>query len=44
LLAEYLEKYGSLRAVAKKLGTSHTTVINKAHRYGLVKGKDGVEA
>ncbi|HEU4964391.1 MAG TPA: sigma 54-interacting transcriptional regulator [Bacilli bacterium] len=35
LLGEYLERYDSLRTIAKRLGTSHTTVINKVRRYGL---------
>jgi TyrR family helix-turn-helix protein len=41
LLADYLQHAGSLRAVAKLLGTSHTTIINKAHRYGLAEKKEG---
>lgn len=39
LLAACIDRYGSLRTVAKRLGTSHTTVINKAHRYGLTARK-----
>jgi len=38
LLAGYMKQCDSLRTVARRLGTSHTTIINKAHRYGLTKG------
>ncbi|KEO85100.1 sigma 54-interacting transcriptional regulator [Tumebacillus flagellatus] len=41
LIADALERYGSFRTVAKQLGTSHTTILNKAHRYGLVRGREG---
>jgi len=37
LIADAIDQWGSLRTVAKKLGTSHTTIINKAHKYKLVK-------
>jgi transcriptional regulator of aroF, aroG, tyrA and aromatic amino acid transport len=40
VLADFLDRYDSLRTVAKQLGTSHTTIINKAHRYGLVRGRE----
>lgn len=40
VIADFLERCGSLRTVAKRLGTSHTTIINKAHRYGLVRGRE----
>lgn len=40
LLADFIKHHGSLRTVAKCLGTSHTTVINKAHRYGLVQARE----
>ncbi|MGZ4122837.1 MAG: sigma 54-interacting transcriptional regulator [Tumebacillaceae bacterium] len=39
VISDYLVRYGSLRTVAKYLGTSHTTIINKAHRYGLSKSE-----
>jgi TyrR family helix-turn-helix protein len=39
LLRDYVQRYNSLRTVAKYLGTSHTTIINKAHRYGLSKSE-----
>ncbi|MBL0387257.1 sigma 54-interacting transcriptional regulator [Tumebacillus sp. ITR2] len=41
VIADYLDRFGSLRTVAKQLGTSHTTIINKAHRYGLARGREG---